>query len=613
MPATFGGVTHYLFGPAVVETSLGARAVNVTATQVLASAGGAALTVRDLTGAVVVPFTNAEGTLSAFYAPQLDPVLVDLGATMHPLASIEVGTLVAQLAPLDPDLTTIAALDSSVPGVLATDGAGWVRKAPALYLSVKDFGAVGDGVADDTAAVQAALNAALAAGGGHVMLSGTHKVSATLGLNAGTDVLLRGRGANIDSLVPTAALAGLPVVRFVNSRRCGAQDLNIGGLAASPPSHGLLFRQESGGTIPSTKGIARRVLFGGTGAGDGLLCGVGWTVGVDVNNDFGYVEDCEWQNLLDCIHIEGANSLLHHIKGGVANPNISGRFIKFVGGSAHVEGTRLVGLDSWLFDLEAGTYFRAITAQGIKTEGCPLWVRSVAGVSSPNGLSFTLVGCHLSGGTSGVDPIQWAAGNCDFSVLGGTVASGQTLTKGVFSDSSCRAGFTNVQIGLTGFDIAGILCVLGGAYLSGAPVITNLGGTASIIETGVTSSSLGPQSLQFGRVGAAGLGIKPAAANILGVYYGSELLARIAQGGAVGVSTLKPLGLGGPARIDLTDVNNTVVGGGLKHSGTTVGLNGATPVAKAAAIVNADGTLTDITSKFNTLLAYLRARGDITA
>ena len=50
-------------------------------------------------------------------------------------------------------------------------------------VSVKDFGAVGDGVTDDTAAIQAALNAAHASGGGTVLIpksSATYAVSDTL-------------------------------------------------------------------------------------------------------------------------------------------------------------------------------------------------------------------------------------------------------------------------------------------------------------------------------------------------------------------------------------------------------------------------------------------------
>jgi hypothetical protein len=46
------------------------------------------------------------------------------------------------------------------------------------YVSVQDFGAVGDGVANDTAAIQAAIDAISAAGGGNILLpAGTYMVS----------------------------------------------------------------------------------------------------------------------------------------------------------------------------------------------------------------------------------------------------------------------------------------------------------------------------------------------------------------------------------------------------------------------------------------------------
>jgi len=49
--------------------------------------------------------------------------------------------------------------------------------------------------------------------------------------------------------------------------------------------------------------------------------------------------------------------------------------------------------------------------------------------------------------------------------------------------------------------------------------------------------------------------------------------------------------------------------GDIDHNGTNIGFLGATPQAQQAHIVDADGTLADITTKFNTLLADLEGYG----
>ena len=69
-----------------------------------------------------------------------------------------------------------------------------------VVVDVRDHGGVGDGVTDDTAALQSALDAAAEAGGGAVWVpSGTWRVQDVLNLSA-SGVVLRGEGPESTSL-----------------------------------------------------------------------------------------------------------------------------------------------------------------------------------------------------------------------------------------------------------------------------------------------------------------------------------------------------------------------------------------------------------------------------
>ena len=73
-------------------------------------------------------------------------------------------------------MTTIGFLQSGTSAVLRT-----AQDKMRETISVKDFGALGNGVADDTAAIQAAVNAVQAAGGGTVFFpEGTYNISSQI-------------------------------------------------------------------------------------------------------------------------------------------------------------------------------------------------------------------------------------------------------------------------------------------------------------------------------------------------------------------------------------------------------------------------------------------------
>jgi len=81
-------------------------------------------------------------------------------------------------------------------------------------VSAKDFGAVGNGVADDTAAIQAALNYVATIGGEVYLPNGTYNISSSLTMDTG--VYTRGislRGAGRNTIINVTA-AGVDAIKF---------------------------------------------------------------------------------------------------------------------------------------------------------------------------------------------------------------------------------------------------------------------------------------------------------------------------------------------------------------------------------------------------------------
>ena len=70
-------------------------------------------------------------------------------------------------------------------------------------VSVKDFGAVGDGVTDDTAAIQAAIDAFSATVGTVILPPGDYKLTATVTKSANQNFTLRGSGNGVTRLICT--------------------------------------------------------------------------------------------------------------------------------------------------------------------------------------------------------------------------------------------------------------------------------------------------------------------------------------------------------------------------------------------------------------------------
>lgn len=94
---------------------------------------------------------------------------------------------------------------------------------PSDWINVKAHGAIGNGTTDDTAAIQASINA-LPSGGGVVYLpSGTYKITSALTIVS--DIFLRGAGANATIIKQTSTTAH--GIYALTARRMSFEDLQI--------------------------------------------------------------------------------------------------------------------------------------------------------------------------------------------------------------------------------------------------------------------------------------------------------------------------------------------------------------------------------------------------
>jgi hypothetical protein len=129
-----------------------------------------------------------------------------------------------------------------------------VEELKTLTFNVRDYGAVGDGVANDTTAIQAALDACNSAAGGVVFLPrGTHKVNATLLVYSNTIL----RGAGWGSVIKGIAGAN-PIIKGTDPVHglvdgCGIEDLTIDGTSPATGLVGIYWTRYLAGS-PVTAG-----------------------------------------------------------------------------------------------------------------------------------------------------------------------------------------------------------------------------------------------------------------------------------------------------------------------------------------------------------------------
>ena len=138
---------------------------------------GATVTVYDANGSPATLYSNNSGT-----APTSNPVYTNADGEYAFYAAN--GTYTIQIA-------ATGYAGETKPGVVLFD------PKDAGIISVKDFGAKGDGVSDDTAAIQAAVNSASLTGLNVIFPSGTYNISSTIIVKPNADLPEEGSGSSL--------------------------------------------------------------------------------------------------------------------------------------------------------------------------------------------------------------------------------------------------------------------------------------------------------------------------------------------------------------------------------------------------------------------------------
>lgn len=208
------------------------------------------------------------------------------------------------------------------------------------FFNVKNYGAIGNNTANDTAAIQATIDACDAAGGGTVYLpTGTYKITATLNVGASSNfhyVNLIG-AAEISTAISWAGATNSIAVKLNNSKFTQIKNLTITNAVAKGTTEGVRATGTAAGT--STNGLlVENVLISSFHYGWRTSDGSGHTssevsfINLTLsNNDTGFLNDD-----FNGLNFNFLNLIMSSNTIGV-DMETSGAFV--YGGSASANGT----------------------------------------------------------------------------------------------------------------------------------------------------------------------------------------------------------------------------------------------------------------------------------
>lgn len=214
---------------ATTLTITGTTTLTLPTTGTLATlAGSETLSGKTLTAPIISTISNT-GTLTL---PTSTDTLIGRATT----DTLTGKTLTAPI--INGTITGTAAIQSTG----STTARTLANRFADIY-NVKDYGAVGDGVADDTVAIQAAVAAAALAHGTVYFPTGTYIMTAPLD---GDDTFgLNLLGSGMSGSIIVGAHTGRAVVSLIGAIEATISQLGIAGSSAIPPQTGLLLGRSS--------------------------------------------------------------------------------------------------------------------------------------------------------------------------------------------------------------------------------------------------------------------------------------------------------------------------------------------------------------------------------
>ena len=211
--------------------------------------------------------------------------------------------------PVFPTGSSATVVDNTITWQEAGTSALFAGFAANERFNVKDFGAVGNGIADDTLAIQAAINAAVLAGGfagsaGFVFVpSGLYKITSTLTWLSGFGGGIAGSGNN-NSIFLWAGSSNpgspIPLLQIFSSQKSSFSDFRINPTLSTLPLDVAILLETQGGIAVSRQNQFHNLIIDGTSVNDGKLNVISTCIKIGGNgagnNDFHSFYDCDFAN-----------------------------------------------------------------------------------------------------------------------------------------------------------------------------------------------------------------------------------------------------------------------------------------------------------------------------